>query len=59
MPSQYIIRARDGRLWQTSRGFHAKTIAEATKYRDQTEAQNAAAMCCQAKSGARVEEVKS
>ncbi len=54
----YVIRDRNGRFWQTSRGFSAATVADATKYRDETEASNAAAMCCQAKACARVEAVE-
>jgi hypothetical protein len=57
--ASFIIRARDGRLWQTSRGFITRDVAEATKYRDATEAQNAAAMCCPAKALPQVEEIKS
>jgi hypothetical protein len=54
----FILRAHDGRTWQTSRGFIGTTIAEATKYSDQTEATNVRDFCCPVKARAVVEEVK-
>lgn len=59
MESTYVIRRPgDNRFWQTSRGFIAATIADATKYRNETEARNVRAMCCPLKAAAVVDEVK-
>lgn len=54
-----IRRPGDNRFWQTSRGFIAASLAEATKYRDRTEATNARDMCCPLKAAAVVDEVRS
>jgi hypothetical protein len=54
----YIIRARDGRLWQTSRGFIGQATAEATKYSSRTEAEGVRAFCCPARAQAIIEEVR-
>jgi hypothetical protein len=59
MSTAYILRAKDGRTWQTSRGFIGTTIAEATKYRDRTEAEGVRAFCCPVRACAVIEEVES
>lgn len=51
---QYVIISEDGRYWQTARGFISRIEADATLYRDQTEAQSVLALCCPLRSCATV-----
>lgn len=54
----FIIRAKDGRLWQTSRGFIGQVPQDATKYTSRTEAEGVRAFCCPARAQAIIEEVR-
>ncbi len=59
MSSHYIIRAKDGRTWQTAKGFIGLNAAEATKYDDAEEASKVIAFCCPGRALSKVEEVRS
>jgi hypothetical protein len=57
MNANFIIRARDGRLWQTSRGFVSTDPKDATLYSSREEATNVRAFCCPVRARAEVVEV--